>query len=127
MQFVKTMIDNITQYCYVCGFEFSKSPCYEHMKYPYYDCPCCGFEYGIEEFESEAYMNSREKWINDGLKLCSKSCFPNPSEWSVESAVTQLSNLNGIKIINIHFRKLNPNFSGNFDLEKIKSKWKGNL
>lgn len=114
----------VNNFCYVCGFEFSKSICFEDMRYPFYECPCCFFEYGIEEFEYNVYTKKREKWIEDGSPFKVNECSPYKDGWTIEKAINQLSNLSNLKIHDKEFNKLNPNFNGYYDIELLKRNWK---
>lgn len=118
------MQDEIIKYCYVCGFEFRKSKYFDSLRYPFYDCPCCFFEYGIEEFEFNVYINKRQEWINDGAEFAVLECLPYTDGWTLENAILQLQNLKDITINDPHFSKLNPDYNGHFNIKFLASKWK---
>jgi len=115
--------DKINEFCYICGFEFSKSKCFKEMRYPFYDCPCCGFEYGIEEFEKNVYTTKRIEWIENPLKFGSPDCIPDSDKWTLDKAITQLQNLKNVVLFRKSERELNPDFNANFDLELVRLKW----
>lgn len=48
-------------------------------------CPCCGFQYGYDDFDDnkdKLYENWREKWISNGCKWYSRGRKP-PENWDV--------------------------------------------
>lgn len=78
--------------CPICGYEGLAEP-------PYYDdfagsneiCACCGFEFGVDDFDCDAFEHDglterqivekshhiwREKWINRHFELFDVSAFP---------------------------------------------------
>lgn len=78
--------------CPICGYEGLAEP-------PYYDdfagsneiCACCGFEFGVDDFDCDAFEHDglterqivekshhiwREKWINRHFELFDASAFP---------------------------------------------------
>lgn len=117
------MSDNIIKFCYVCGFEFSKSKCFDEMKYPFFDCPCCFFEYGIEEFEYNVYESKRKEWIENGAKFAVLECSPYINGWNIDNALLQLSNLEKINVNDPDLLRFNPNFNCSFNLEELIAKW----
>jgi len=78
--------------CPVCGFdELDDSPYYEHFAGNNEICPCCGFEFGVDDFDcaeidmeqlsdeeivKQAHEIYRQNWINSHFKLFNPSVFP---------------------------------------------------
>jgi len=70
--------------CFVCGFDGLEEPAYNEIKEPSYEvCPCCGFEFGVDETgDPDRYGSFRSKWISAGAEwfLPDKK----PKDWSLE-------------------------------------------
>ena len=77
-----------TGYCKVCGCQLDYLPWGEDGKTPSFDiCPCCGVEFGNEDYTEESIKKYREKWINGGAHWFDTKL--RPSNWSLQE---QLSN-----------------------------------
>jgi hypothetical protein len=61
--------NRINRICYVYGFYFDTEPPEEKQSLPFIYCPCCCFEYGINDLDRDCLMNKRNEWINQGLKF----------------------------------------------------------
>jgi len=126
--------------CYVCGFNLLKDP-EPDLNFntkeiiPFYQCPCCGFHYSIDDNgEFEAFNLYRLNWIKDGLFFCAS---PHPFEnyWTLEKVIEQLNNLKKIKLDDIKsieikhpgyvesILKLNSNWNSTFDIGMIYKYW----
>ncbi|GAA1456588.1 hypothetical protein GCM10009619_06140 [Williamsia maris] len=58
-----------TRYCRVCGFEPADPPWGLDGLSPTYEiCPCCGVEYGNEDYTEAAASNYRDQWLANGAK-----------------------------------------------------------
>jgi hypothetical protein len=67
--------------CPVCGYPEIKSPPYGETGSPSYEiCPCCGTEFGCDDYETEN-ETLRKKWIQSGAKWWSSSISP-PLGWN---------------------------------------------
>lgn len=55
--------------CRVCGFYIEDLPWGEDDNSPTYEiCPCCGVEFGNEDYTVESTKSYRQKWIVEDLK-----------------------------------------------------------
>jgi len=53
--------------CRVCGLYLYDLPWGEDGNSPTYEiCPCCGVEFGNEDYTIESTKKYREKWRNEG-------------------------------------------------------------
>ncbi len=74
--------------CPVCGYDELGAPPYDEKGEPSFDtCPCCGFEYGLDDYEI-GFEDYREKWALNGFKWADES--KKPKDWDV---TVQLNNL----------------------------------
>lgn len=54
-------------HCRVCGLYIDTPPWGENYTTPTYEiCPCCGVEFGNEDYDYESVIIYRENWINQG-------------------------------------------------------------
>lgn len=80
-------------FCRVCGYELSFSPWGEDGMSPSYEiCPCCGAEFGCDDYTPESTMAYRDKWINSGAEWFDQDMMPD--NWCLEK---QLHNCERIK------------------------------
>ena len=66
-------MDNI---CPVCNCNELFEPPYDENGYGSYEiCPCCGFQFGYDDFPNKTEQISlwRERWISEGCKWFSTS------------------------------------------------------
>lgn len=69
--------------CRVCGFFIDNLPWGENGMCPTYEiCPCCGVEFGNEDYTLESIREYREKWLIKGAKWFDKA--QKPEDWSKE-------------------------------------------
>lgn len=69
--------------CRVCGYELAYFPWGENNDTPSYEiCPCCGAEFGCDDYTPEAIKVYREKWIKSGAKWFNPNMMP--TNWSLE-------------------------------------------
>lgn len=109
--------------CYVCGFDFNTDPLGERQNWPFIFCPCCCFEYGIEDLNMDCFMNSRNKWINDGL-LFGYKLYPNDYAWSIDVVINQLQNLRKVDLSNYpNGVKMNPGYEKEVDIAWVRYNW----
>lgn len=53
--------------CRICGLYIDELPWGENGDCPTYEiCPCCGVEFGNEDYSIESIRNYRRKWISEG-------------------------------------------------------------
>lgn len=99
--------------CLICGFDRLEEP-------PYYEdyagsneiCHCCGFEFGVDDYDCDEFNHDqltdkeivekshilwRKKWIEEGFKLFVPESFPdgmkNGDFLKPEEAAKQLKNV----------------------------------
>ncbi|BCG59454.1 hypothetical protein [Paenibacillus sp. URB8-2] len=79
-----------TYICHVCGYpELNEPPWGINGESSSFNiCPCCGFEYGYDDCQLEAYEKNKQKWINSGAKWFDEDI--KPGGWSID---TQLKNI----------------------------------
>lgn len=77
-------------YCPICGLPLGDfAPWGKDDKTPTYDIyPCCGVEWGNEDYTLESRTEYRNKWLADGAKWFEPS--KKPVNWNVEE---QLKNI----------------------------------
>lgn len=55
--------------CRICGFLLEEKPWGEDGEAPTYDiCPCCGVEFGNEDYCLDSIREYRIRWINNGCQ-----------------------------------------------------------
>ncbi|MCD8032141.1 MAG: hypothetical protein LUF85_15295 [Bacteroides sp.] len=68
--------------CRVCGLFIQDKPWGENGKTPTYEiCPCCGVEFGVEDYTKESTKEYREKWIESGCQWFDKK--EKPENWNL--------------------------------------------
>lgn len=76
-------------FCKVCGYKLNYQPWGEDGKTPSFDiCPCCGVEFGNEDYTEESLKDYRAKWISEGAQWFDPKL--QPRNWSLQE---QLSNV----------------------------------
>lgn len=76
-------------YCRVCGFFIKDKPWGSDGKSPTYDiCPCCGVEFGNEDYSIDSIRKYRTHWINAGTAWFDTN--QKPDNWNLEE---QLDNI----------------------------------
>jgi len=75
--------------CRVCGLYTADKPWGDDGKSPTYEiCPCCGVEFGNEDYTVESTIIYRKKWLNDNLNWYEKNS--KPSDWNFENQLLQI-------------------------------------
>ena len=70
-----------SNFCRVCGFYINDKPWGEDGHTPTYEiCPCCGVEFGNEDYSLESIHRYRTEWINNGCQWFDIS--QRPSDWN---------------------------------------------
>ncbi|MFC1752717.1 hypothetical protein ACFL96_04900 [Thermoproteota archaeon] len=79
--------------CRSCGFDGLKEEPYIGQKDPSFEiCPCCGFEFGVDDILGEGhYASFRNQWIENGADWFMPE--RRPKKWNLDK---QLSNLSQI-------------------------------
>ena len=89
----KAGADMPDKYCRICGFKLRFSPWGKDNNTPtYYICPCCGAEFGYDDYTPKSIKAYREKWIKSGAKWFDSKM--KPENWNIED---QLHNCINIK------------------------------
>jgi hypothetical protein len=111
---------NLLRICPICGYNFeivgSSVKNYEI-------CPCCLFQYGIDDNAFDEFIIWREKWISQGMFFGNQN---NKDNWRLEDVLHQLENL---KFVDIHLYPLksvikwNSNWSPNYNREFVVESW----
>jgi len=112
-----------TRICYICGFDFDSEAVIEKLNWPFIFCPCCCFEYGIDDLDLNCFMTARTKWLNEGLKFGFEK---NPSNysWTLKDAFKQLRNLHLVDLANYPDGiKMNPDYTNYVDLTIVHRLW----
>jgi hypothetical protein len=69
--------------CSVCGLYIEDAPWGEDNKTPTYEiCPCCGVEFGNEDYTTKSVAAYRSKWLSEGATWFLKK--QKPMEWDLE-------------------------------------------
>jgi hypothetical protein len=88
--------------CPVCGFDKLVSPPSDEKGNESYDiCSCCGFEYGVDDFNYglvNAFEKYRRDWVDNGAEWFYPSF--RPINWNIDK---QLKNITSIKPIYMPF------------------------
>jgi hypothetical protein len=75
--------------CRVCGLYIDEAPWGEDGKTPTYDiCPCCGVEFGNEDYILESVKRYRDSWLNGKMRWFEPK--RQPENWKIEE---QLKNI----------------------------------
>ena len=70
-------------FCRVCGYFYGIPIWGENGDSPLHDiCPCCGTEFGYEDFSKKAVILNRKKWEIAGRIWFNRKKMP--SDWSYE-------------------------------------------
>ena len=76
-------------YCRVCGYKLKFFPWESDNNTPTFEiCPCCGAEFGYDDYTPQSVMAYRENWIKSGSKWFDPA--KKPDNWSLEK---QLHNI----------------------------------
>lgn len=76
-------------YCRVCGLRQSEAPWGSDGRTPSYNiCPCCGVEFGNEDYNVESLKKYRAKWIIENAKWFDIK--NKPDDWNLENQLRQI-------------------------------------
>ena len=74
------------KYCRICGYRLGFEPWGDDEKTPTYEiCPCCGVEFGNEDYTAESIREYRDHWIRTGCKWFEQRKRPLAWSWHVQS------------------------------------------
>ena len=69
--------------CRVCGLYIMDPPWGDDGQSPSYEiCPCCGVEFGNEDYTLEATRKYRKKWLSQNVKWFESK--QKPDDWDLE-------------------------------------------
>jgi hypothetical protein len=76
-------MDNSKYYCRVCGLNMDESPWGEDGHTPNYEiCPCCGCEFGNDDYTLDSVKRYRGTWLENGAKWFNIK--KKPINWDIE-------------------------------------------
>lgn len=77
-------------FCPVCGYPLGNyNPWGDDGKTPTFDiCPCCGVEWGNEDYTTESRTEYRNKWLADGAKWFEPQ--KKPVNWNLEEQLKDI-------------------------------------
>jgi len=112
-----------TRICYVCGFNFDAEPINEQQKWPFIFCPCCTFEYGIDDRTFDCFISWRQSWIKKGFRF-GMDLYPKNYIWTLDKVFEQLENLKLVDIKNYpEGIRMNHNYATEINKEEIRTEW----
>lgn len=83
---------NRNRFCHICGYKLGFSPWGEDGNNPSYEiCPCCGAEFGCDDYTSKSIKAYREKWIKSGAKWFNPSM--KPDNWDLKKQLNNCINI----------------------------------
>ena len=86
---------NINNICPVCGYDkLDFKPYDEQGNASFEICPCCGFEFGCDDFpdKQKSFVEWRKKWIENGCNWFSRN--PAPQDWNAKEQIDIFFNKN---------------------------------
>jgi len=121
-------IKKLSQYCFVCGYNFENEP-EESFRLVVFTntCDCCLFQYGVDEtyFGPSGLMSYRQDWIEKGLPYRGE-IFSEYLVWTLNDALKQLHNLKKVNM-DMYFNHLialdNKDWTSDIDEDRIKIYW----
>lgn len=76
-------------HCRVCGLYIESAPWGEDGETPTYEiCPCCGVEFGNEDYTLQSVRNYRTKWLESSAKWFESRQEPN--YWDLEEQMEKV-------------------------------------
>lgn len=76
--------------CRVCGLYIEELPWGEDGNCPTYEiCPCCGVEFGNEDYTIQSVKEYREDWIKKGANWFEPD--EKPKNWNLENQLKDVS------------------------------------
>lgn len=77
--------------CRVCGFFMEDAPWGEDNQSPTYEiCPCCGVEFGNEDYTVESTIDYRNQWLSKSISFNEPKL--KPKDWNFESQMKGIPN-----------------------------------
>ena len=79
------------KFCKVCGYELGFAPWGENNNSPSFEiCPCCGAEFGYDDYTTESIKTYRSNWIKSGAKWFDPNMMPN--NWCLQQQLHNIKN-----------------------------------
>lgn len=76
-------------YCRICGLYIEDKPWGEDGNCPTYAiCPCCGVEFGNEDYTVKSVISYRKQWITNGAKWFNWK--ERPEGWNLEKQMQDI-------------------------------------
>jgi hypothetical protein len=76
-------------YCRICGLYIEDEPWGEDGYCPTHEiCPCCGVEFGYEDYTIESIIEYRNQWIKNGAEWFIEK--QRPEDWSLEKQMQNI-------------------------------------
>lgn len=79
--------------CPVCGYDKLDFKPYNEKGYASFEiCPCCGFEFGCDDFpnKEKAFIEWRKNWIKSGCNWFSRNS--KPQDWNAQEQLKIFNN-----------------------------------
>lgn len=77
--------------CRICGLYIEEEPWGKDGKCPTYEiCPCCGVEFGNEDYTIKSAIEYRNQWVENGYKWFNVK--EKPENWNVENQMLDIPN-----------------------------------
>lgn len=75
--------------CRVCGLYIENAPWgYDGMSPTYEICPCCGVEFGNDDYTIESVKTYRTEWIKRGANWFTPK--EKPNNWNLEEQLKKI-------------------------------------
>lgn len=79
------------QFCRICGLYIEDKPWGEDGNCPTYEiCPCCGVEFGNEDYTINSIIRYRKEWIENGAVW--NDLRKKPKLWNLENQIKNIPN-----------------------------------
>lgn len=83
------MSESSINHCRVCGWYMMDPPWGEDGLTPTYEiCPCCGVEFGNEDYTKESTLEYRKKWLSNSAKWFKERM--KPDNWNLEKQMKNI-------------------------------------
>ena len=77
--------------CRVCGLYIEDKPWGEDGRCPTYEfCPCCGVEFGYQDYSLESIREFRKNWLEKDARWDDPKS--KPSNWNLEKQMQDIHN-----------------------------------
>lgn len=81
-------MDNMNN-CRVCGYYMEDAPWGDDGQSPTYEiCPCCGVEFGNEDYTLESTIEYRNKWLSEKVTFYESKV--KPQDWNFQNQMENI-------------------------------------